>query len=74
MYISSYIECYFLYLLSFPALPLYLLLGAPLVYYLDENLRPIPQPDAIAPLQGKYLGDLEGIKARIEGVKNQTKK
>ena len=25
--------------------------GAPLVYYLDENLKPIPHPDAIAPLQ-----------------------
>jgi 2,3-bisphosphoglycerate-dependent phosphoglycerate mutase len=25
--------------------------GAPLVYILDENLKPIPQKDAIAPLQ-----------------------
>lgn len=47
--------------------------GTPLVYELDENLKPIPQPGAIAPLQGRYLGDLEAIRARIEGVKNQTK-
>lgn len=47
--------------------------GVPLVYYFDENLNPIPQKDAISPLQGKYIGDLEDIKARIQGVKNQTK-
>mmetsp|Transcript_11172 Transcript_11172/g.14701 ORF Transcript_11172/g.14701 Transcript_11172/m.14701 type:complete len:280 (+) Transcript_11172:33-872(+) len=47
--------------------------GTPLVYELDENLKPIPQAGAIAPLQGRYLGDQEAIKARIEGVKNQTK-
>eukprot|EP00596_Hydrurales_sp_CCMP1899_P007466 CAMPEP_0119041770 /NCGR_PEP_ID=MMETSP1177-20130426/13523_1 /TAXON_ID=2985 /ORGANISM="Ochromonas sp, Strain CCMP1899" /LENGTH=181 /DNA_ID=CAMNT_0007008073 /DNA_START=324 /DNA_END=869 /DNA_ORIENTATION=+ len=47
--------------------------GAPLVYILDENLKPIPQKDAIAPLQGRYIGDQESIRARILGVKNQTK-
>jgi 2,3-bisphosphoglycerate-dependent phosphoglycerate mutase len=47
--------------------------GTPLVYELDENLKPIPQPGAIAPLQGRYLGDQDAIRARIEGVKNQTK-
>lgn len=47
--------------------------GTPLVYELDDDLSVIPQEGAIAPLQGKYLGDLEAIKARIEGVKNQTK-
>ena len=47
--------------------------GAPLVYKLDENLKPIKDKDAIAPLQGRYLGDLTNIRARIEGVKNQTK-
>ncbi|GKY94396.1 hypothetical protein MPSEU_000405600 [Mayamaea pseudoterrestris] len=47
--------------------------GAPLVYELDDNLRPIPQGGAIAPLQGRYLGDQDQIRARIEGVKNQTK-
>jgi len=47
--------------------------GTPLVYELDEHLKPIPQPSALAPLQGRYLGDIEAIRARIEGVKNQTK-
>jgi 2,3-bisphosphoglycerate-dependent phosphoglycerate mutase len=47
--------------------------GTPLVYELDENLKPIPQPGAIAPLTGRYLGDQDAIRARIEGVKNQTK-
>lgn len=47
--------------------------GTPLVYELDENLKPIPQEGAIEPLQGRYLGDQEAIRARIEGVKNQTK-
>lgn len=43
--------------------------GAPLVYTLDENLKPIPHRDAIAPLQGRYLGNQEDIRARILGVK-----
>lgn len=47
--------------------------GTPLVYELDENMKPIPSPTAIAPLQGRYLGDQDAIRARIEGVKNQTK-
>ncbi|CAN0212118.1 unnamed protein product [Pylaiella littoralis] len=47
--------------------------GVPLVYELDENLKVIPHKDAIAPLQGRYLGDLEKVKARISGVANQTK-
>ena len=47
--------------------------AAPLVYELDDDLKPIPHPDAIAPLQGHYLGNQEEIKARILGVKNQTK-
>ena len=47
--------------------------GAPLVYELDDDLKPIPHPDAIAPLQGRYLGNQAEIRARIEGVKNQTK-
>ncbi|KAL7556470.1 hypothetical protein ACA910_006182 [Epithemia clementina (nom. ined.)] len=47
--------------------------GTPLIYELDDNLKPIPQANAIAPLTGRYLGDQEAIKARIEGVKNQTK-
>jgi 2,3-bisphosphoglycerate-dependent phosphoglycerate mutase len=47
--------------------------GTPLIYELDENLKVIPQPGALAPLQGRYLGDQDAIRARIEGVKNQTK-
>lgn len=48
--------------------------AVPLVYTLDCNMKPIPQKDAISPLTGRYLGNQEEIKARIEGVKNQTKK
>lgn len=47
--------------------------GTPLVYELDDDLKPIPQEGAFAPLQGRYLGDQDAIRARIEGVKNQTK-
>jgi len=47
--------------------------GTPLVYELDDSLKPIKQTGAIAPLTGRYLGDQDAIRARIEGVKNQTK-
>mmetsp|Transcript_4104 Transcript_4104/g.6042 ORF Transcript_4104/g.6042 Transcript_4104/m.6042 type:complete len:277 (+) Transcript_4104:40-870(+) len=47
--------------------------GVPLVYELDDEMNPIPHKDAIAPLQGYYLGDQEAIRKRILGVKNQTK-
>jgi|Transcript_6333 2,3-bisphosphoglycerate-dependent phosphoglycerate mutase len=47
--------------------------GIPLVYELDDDLKVIPSPTAIAPVQGHYLGDQDAIRARIEGVKNQTK-
>jgi len=47
--------------------------GTPLIYELDDDLKPIPQAGAFAPLQGRYLGDQDAIRARIEGVKNQTK-
>ena len=44
--------------------------GVPLIYELDEkSLEVIPQADAIAPLKGRYLGDQENIRARIQGVK-----
>jgi 2,3-bisphosphoglycerate-dependent phosphoglycerate mutase len=43
--------------------------GVPLVYELDDNLRPIKQQDAIAPLSGRYLGNQEEIRNRILGVK-----
>jgi 2,3-bisphosphoglycerate-dependent phosphoglycerate mutase len=38
--------------------------GAPLVYELDDDLKPIPSPQAIAPLQGRYLGNQDAIRAR----------
>ncbi|RLN77590.1 hypothetical protein BBJ28_00000447 [Nothophytophthora sp. Chile5] len=47
--------------------------GVPLVYDLDENFKPVPHPDAIAPLSAYYVGNQEEIKARIAGVANQTK-
>jgi 2,3-bisphosphoglycerate-dependent phosphoglycerate mutase len=47
--------------------------GVPLIYELDEDLKPIAHPDAIAPLTGRYLGDLEEIKQRIGAVASQTK-
>lgn len=47
--------------------------GVPLIYELDDDLKPIPHPDVIAPLQGRYLGNQEEVRARIEGVANQTK-
>lgn len=48
--------------------------ATPLVYDLDENLKPIASPLAIEPLKfGRYLGDVEKIKAAAEAVKNQTK-
>jgi len=46
--------------------------GVPLVYDLDENLKPVPHKDAIAPLKGRYVGNQVDIRARIEGVKAQT--
>ena len=47
--------------------------GTPLVYELDDDMKPIPQEGSFSPLNGRYLGDQEAIRARIEGVKNQTK-
>ncbi|KAJ8599832.1 hypothetical protein CTAYLR_005597 [Chrysophaeum taylorii] len=47
--------------------------GVPLVYELDRTtFKPIKHPDAIAPLSGRYLGDLEDVKARIGAVVAQT--
>ena len=47
--------------------------GVPLLYELDDDLKPIPQDGAEAPLSGRYLGNAEEIKARAEAVANQTK-
>lgn len=49
--------------------------GTPLVYKLDENLKPKSvNGSPFAPLSGCYLGDVEEVKQRIEGVANQAKK
>jgi len=47
--------------------------GCPLVYELDDDLKVIPSDKGLSPLRGEYLGDQDAIRARIEGVKNQTK-
>jgi 2,3-bisphosphoglycerate-dependent phosphoglycerate mutase len=47
--------------------------GVPLVYELDDDLKPIKHPDAIGPLSGRYLGNQEEIKQRIGAVAAQTK-
>ncbi len=48
--------------------------GVPLVYELDDDLRPIKHKDSISPLSGHYLGDQNEIKNRIDAVVNQTAK
>jgi len=48
--------------------------ATPLVYDLDENLKPMLCSSAVAPLKfGRYLGDAAAIAAAAEAVKNQTK-
>eukprot|EP00527_Entomoneis_sp_CCMP2396_P000166 CAMPEP_0198154490 /NCGR_PEP_ID=MMETSP1443-20131203/68628_1 /TAXON_ID=186043 /ORGANISM="Entomoneis sp., Strain CCMP2396" /LENGTH=296 /DNA_ID=CAMNT_0043821169 /DNA_START=637 /DNA_END=1527 /DNA_ORIENTATION=+ len=47
--------------------------GIPLVYELDEDLKPISHPDSIGPLSGRYLGNQEEIQQRIGAVAAQTK-
>lgn len=47
--------------------------GVPLVFTLDKDLKPITHEEAIPPLSARYLGDVSGIRARIEAVKAQTK-
>jgi len=47
--------------------------GVPLVYELDDDMQVVPSAEGMAPLRGRYLGDQDAIRARIEGVKNQTK-
>jgi 2,3-bisphosphoglycerate-dependent phosphoglycerate mutase len=49
-----------------------LLQGVPLVYVLDENMKPIKQDGAIAPLSGRYLGDADEIAKRIGAVAKQA--
>lgn len=38
--------------------------GVPLLYELDDNFKVIPSKDAIAPLQGRYLGNQTEIRQR----------
>jgi len=45
----------------------------PLVYALDGDLNVVPDADGIAPLQGKYLGDIDAVRKRIGAVAAQTK-
>lgn len=47
--------------------------GVPLVYELDDDMKPIKHPDAIAPLSGHYLGNQEEVRQRIGAVLAQTK-
>jgi len=47
--------------------------GVPLVYEFDDDMNVVPNENGIGPLQGVYLGDLDDVRARIEGVANQTK-
>jgi len=47
--------------------------GVPLVYEFDAAFRPIPHPDAIAPLSGRYVGDRDAILAEINKVAAQSK-
>jgi 2,3-bisphosphoglycerate-dependent phosphoglycerate mutase len=47
--------------------------GVPLHYELDDDLKPVPHKDAIAPLSGRYIGNQEDIKKRIFNVVAQTK-
>lgn len=46
--------------------------GIPLVYELDENLKPIVQSNAASPLSGRYLGDPEAAAAAAAAVAAQT--
>ena len=48
--------------------------GVPLVYDLDASLRPQGDPLGWAGgVRGRYLGDAEEVRAKIEGVANQAK-
>lgn len=46
--------------------------SVPLVYTLDDDLKPIKTDDTWAPLSGRYLGDPVEIRAAIDGVAAQT--
>lgn len=47
--------------------------AVPLVYEIDrETLKPVKQNGAVAPLQGRYLGDAAAVAAKVHGVANQA--
>ena len=49
--------------------------AVPLVYEIDrETLKPVKLDGAIAPLQGRYLGDPEEVAKKVHGVANQASK
>ena len=48
--------------------------GVPLVYELDDDLKPIPQAGAATPLSGRYLGDADKIAAEMAAVAAQASK
>ena len=47
--------------------------GIPLVYQFDAAWRPVPQPGAIAPLSGRYVGDRDAILREVQKVADQSK-
>ena len=47
--------------------------GVPLVYKLDKDLKPIKQPQAVAPLSGAFLGDASEIEKARQQVAEQSK-
>ena len=46
--------------------------GVPLVYTLDDSLRPIRQENSAGLLSGVYLGDPDEVAAAAEAVRNQS--
>ncbi|KAH9249873.1 hypothetical protein BASA81_012364 [Batrachochytrium salamandrivorans] len=47
--------------------------AVPLVYEIDrDTLKPVKQQGAVAPLQGRYLGDAAAVAAKVHGVANQA--
>ena len=47
--------------------------GVPLVYQLDEKLRPIKNPKAVGPLSGVFLGDADEVAQAQQQVAEQSK-
>lgn len=43
------------------------------MYELDDDLNVVPSDQAIGPLRGRYLGDQDEIRAKVESVANQSK-